>query len=352
MKTGSYRWERVNEWDQFYALHHGAAAWDQMNLWGINPNAPPARLAPGVPRRSFMAGGSDAHGDLNFRREGAITGWDNAVDTALGKPRNLVYVGARGRRPSTAARPSASRRSSRPSQRATSRSPTARRPYRHRPEQQRHHRRPDIPMGGVLTLPARGRHVPLLVEWRSTPEFGPVGSIDLYVGTQAGTSDGIVYAPDGHGPLRATAQPAMNGPGGTYKISDRYWADRTGKLPRRPSSYEGLAGTRKIVFNRADYPLVSTGCHTEYNIIPAECDEVAHYTSRSRSRIRCATSPSTTLPSRNFIRAFARASVAAPAGAPGTNPTISRFGYSNPVWVMPWRPLYTLPTLPIGVLGQ
>jgi hypothetical protein len=81
-----FTWRLKRQDSQLSALHHGAAAWDKLLLWGINPakRAGISWLASNEPRRVFMAGGSDAHGDLNFRREGAITGWSAAVDTAIG----------------------------------------------------------------------------------------------------------------------------------------------------------------------------------------------------------------------------------------------------------------------------
>ena len=67
-----------------------------MNLMGLDLDhqARLPWLAAGQPRRVFMAGGSDAHGDLSYRRAGYYLGADNANDTALGKPRNLVFAGA------------------------------------------------------------------------------------------------------------------------------------------------------------------------------------------------------------------------------------------------------------------
>ncbi len=82
------------------ALHHGAYDWDLMNLRGLafeenaDITAPRGWLQPGEPRRFFMGGGSDAHGDLNYRRAGYFLGTDDANDTAIGKPRNLVFAGA------------------------------------------------------------------------------------------------------------------------------------------------------------------------------------------------------------------------------------------------------------------
>lgn len=76
-------------------LHHGAFDWDMLNLRGLDfeQNKQLSWLKPGEPRKMFMGGGSDAHGDLNYRRAGYFLGTDDANDTAIGKPRNLVFVG-------------------------------------------------------------------------------------------------------------------------------------------------------------------------------------------------------------------------------------------------------------------
>jgi hypothetical protein len=77
-------------------LFHGAHDWDQLNLRGLDfqGNASLTWLPAGQPRRVFMGGGSDAHGDFNYRRAGYFLGAENANDTAIGKPRNLVFAGA------------------------------------------------------------------------------------------------------------------------------------------------------------------------------------------------------------------------------------------------------------------
>src|SRR5262249_37567343 len=58
--------------DAYTQLDDGLAAWDKMLLWGIRPSqtAGIAWLPANTPRKVFMAGGSDAHGDWNYRREG------------------------------------------------------------------------------------------------------------------------------------------------------------------------------------------------------------------------------------------------------------------------------------------
>lgn len=342
---GSVRWQTVNESGQLFSLHHGAAAWDKLNLWGINPSkTSQIGWLDGGPRRSFMAGGSDAHGDMNFRREGAITGWDNAVDTALGKPRNLVFVG--DNRTQTVGSAQTLGQTQTIQAFATGNFAVTDGPVVRIAIDTNNNGvidDGDVLMGGVQTLPINNTSttVPLIVEWKSTPEFGPVGSIDLYVGSQAGTAEGIVYAPDGHGPMKATATTTLNGPNGTTfkKISDRYWADRTGKLRITPlAKFEGYSGSRKIILDRNDYPLVTTGCHTETQIIQATCDPVTHHcTKPSTISYQVCDVSATTPPVRNFIRAFVRSSVQAPAGALGSSQWISRFGYSNPVWVVPYH---------------
>src|SRR5262249_55637232 len=80
------------EWTLFW----GARLWDQMNLRGLVPSetASISWLQAGEPRRLFFAGGSDAHGDLNYHRAGYMLGLEQIDDTAIGKPRNLVFAGA------------------------------------------------------------------------------------------------------------------------------------------------------------------------------------------------------------------------------------------------------------------
>lgn len=93
VRTGQWQ-ERSFEVE--HSLRHGAYDWDKMNLRGLDfeHNTDLTWLKPGEPRRMFMGGGSDAHGDLNYRRAGYFLGTDDANDTAIGKPRNLVFAGA------------------------------------------------------------------------------------------------------------------------------------------------------------------------------------------------------------------------------------------------------------------
>lgn len=75
-------------------LVHGSYSWDKLNLKGLNPaeTSGLAWLPAGEPRRLFMAGGSDAHGDFNYRREGYMVNTTRVIDTAIGTPRNLVMA--------------------------------------------------------------------------------------------------------------------------------------------------------------------------------------------------------------------------------------------------------------------
>ena len=51
----------------------------------------------------------------------------------------------------------------------------------------------DFEMGSTFHF-FPGEHIPLLVEWFSTPEFGPIDQIDIYIGNQTAT-----FASKGHG---------------------------------------------------------------------------------------------------------------------------------------------------------
>src|SRR5262249_9729499 len=92
----NWEWESVDSVVEAVSLGDGGRMWDQVLRWGITPSrtAGIPGLAPGAPRKFFMAGGSDAHGDLNYRRLWGFLGWAGAVDSAIGKPRNLTYVGS------------------------------------------------------------------------------------------------------------------------------------------------------------------------------------------------------------------------------------------------------------------
>jgi hypothetical protein len=93
-------WQSSNEDGIRFALHNGAFDWDQLNLLGLDfernldlTTPYGGWLLPGEPRRVFMAGGSDAHGELNYHRNGYFLGTEDANDAAIGKPRNLVFAG-------------------------------------------------------------------------------------------------------------------------------------------------------------------------------------------------------------------------------------------------------------------
>lgn len=197
-------------------LRQGTFVWDAYLRRGLDQSriAKLDWLPDGYPRRWFMAGGSDAHGDLNFRRHGrplhsAVDGrcvdfWCDfpVSDTALGKPRNLTLM----------SRPTGQRRAGDVSHDVHSNlnaiSALQRGAFtvtdgpalrivldRDRDELVGDD---DFQMGSVARIFA-GEHIPVLVEWMSTPEFGPVERVDVYLGTRANT-----FAPPGHGPGRGS----------------------------------------------------------------------------------------------------------------------------------------------------
>jgi hypothetical protein len=318
-------------------LAHGAYSWDRINLWGLDVNQTNrlAWLACGEPRRFFVAGGSDAHGDFNYRREGYFTGTTGLTDTAIGKPRNLVYAGAPertfdppcrlapvnrsssdnsgtsllNRSPNNTSVLATSSDSSRLSAFGQSTAPNNNilAPINSEPKSSSGtgSRYPqeqivatlaeghfsvtdgpalrivvdrnrngiidgnDIPMGGIVDLygDKNLENLPLLVEWRSTPEFGPVSDIHIYLGVHAtDISTSRLYAPQDHGPsitypylsvdaieflekkgiefptpIHVVSSHTSNGL--TYALmSDNYWRDPTGALtiPLPVAAYEGV----------------------------------------------------------------------------------------------------------------
>lgn len=87
-------WDRSVSFELEDGLRIGLAVWDEMLRWGItSEETKELRWLNGQPRRVFVAAGSDAHGDFNYRRTGYFLHSTSVNDSAIGKPRNLVFVG-------------------------------------------------------------------------------------------------------------------------------------------------------------------------------------------------------------------------------------------------------------------
>lgn len=202
-----WRWEADADVSyEFRKLYHGASTWDRFLRIGLNPaeTAPLTWLPKGEPRKWFMAGGSDAHGDLNYRQVGEMCAsrWctSGIVDTAIGKPRNLVLVSETPAGPPVPALPSATRYTNRQvidALRAGQFSVTDGPAVRIAIDKNRNGKieDTDFQMGSTFNL-FPGEKIPLLVEWMSSPEFGPIQEVDVYVGTPS-----EIFAPKDHGPL-------------------------------------------------------------------------------------------------------------------------------------------------------
>lgn len=365
------KWRGPAPKNEYRDLHDGLFAWDKMLQWGLRPSQTSslAWLPTGQPRRVFMAGGSDAHGDWNYRREGRLTGTSGIVDTALGKPRNLVNVGlsqpesvlasdgtsvgaiGQGQVTSALARGEFS----------VTDGPAVR--IAIDVNNNGVIDDGDIPMGGVGNF-VNGT-LPIIVEWKSTPEFQPVASLDVYVGVADTATDAtLVYAPENHGihnawtPSGALDPNVYKDPSGVghRKLRDNYWADTTGLLHIVPTSadyvYGGSPywGRRKITLRASDFP---TG---KPKVVEGEevCRKNAYCNKpgfADKCEITCTTKPSTFLfespatPTRMYVRAFARTQTLAPAICQGTTTTaidqqlrgkcIERLAFTNPVWAMP-----------------
>ncbi|MDQ3565049.1 MAG: hypothetical protein M3436_13220 [Pseudomonadota bacterium] len=226
-------------------LAHGAFTWDRFLRKGLKPEetAPLTWLHKGLPRKWFMGGGSDSHGDLNYRRQGvpSLDRWcDSPVtDTAIGRPRNLVLVST----PPTGGR--YSNRQVIDALRGGQFSVTNGPALRIGIDKNGNGKMDDVDlqMGATFEM-FPGEHVPLLVEWKSTPEFGPIEEIDVYVGNAL-----VTFAVDKHGPTHLTLahDPAA------------YQPDPSGVLRIKPSGGLAMAGVANLYLSPSQFGLVAEG---------------------------------------------------------------------------------------------
>lgn len=328
-------------------LHHGAFTWDTMLRRGMSESliASLPWLAPGQPRRVFMAGGSDAHGDLNYRRTGyMVEEIDGFTDTAMGKPRNLVFTGAPRGAPLASNHLQATPLSQ---QQVVAGLQSGQFSVTDGPalniawdvNRSGHIDDGDVPMGGQLDYDTQPP--PLLVEWLSTAEFGPVSKIDLYIGVRNEELDrDLTYAPDWHGPRGEGMPVASSTLAGarTYtdpttnrkyvKLQDGYWSSLDGPSLHLEitTPQEGMAGSWSLIMDPAQFPV-----------------GVMNDATSTLDRVRTA--------DRFYVRAFAMTK-----GRQSYNnycntlrgECLPRFAYSNPVWA---RSQFPSPTGRLTAVG-
>ncbi len=291
-------------------LQRGEVAWDELNLRGLRADQAPSWVAPGDARRMLIAGGSDAHGDWNYRREGYALGIQGVTTAAIARPRNLVFV-PRSRPPHAvvddptqpAARAidqSAVLEALRSGNFSTTNGPAVRIVV----DENRNGviDESDRPMGGTTHLYGDTR-LPILVEWMSTPEFGAVEGIELTVGVldvERGT--GRVYR-GGDGPVGERAYE-----GDTRYLGRDIW----------------LHGELGVHFDETeDAASRMTG------VQPFEID---------LGRLR--TDEYLSIADSVYVRAFVRTRRADPSCTGFQQPcyrterALRRFAYTNPVWLM------------------
>ncbi len=359
-------WRRIH-FGVEHSLHQGTTTWDRLLRWGLDEGRTQliSWLSAGEPRRLFMAGGSDAHGDWSYRREGYMTEPSSTNDTALAKVRNLVFAG-RGR---TGCRPNDRRCFDvvPPALQTTHDQPTVTDALAEgrfavtdgpavRVVVDRNRNGviddDDYPMGSVVEL-YNGEPLPVLVEWHSTEDFGEVDSVDLYIGvdsqpqcvgecldpinpnrarTYAPTNHGVRRDPDEVNDLYVTGDIAAPKPAdpqalpcaGRCQMADGYWLPAEGpardKLRHVPASSERMRGVYAVSLNLDDYPSSATTLAT---------------------------------PTRAYVRAFVRTKRSCDQKSPST-PTalrfggqcVPRFGFANPVWAL--RKSYVAPACPLS----
>lgn len=362
----------------YWDLHNGAFAWDKMLQWGLRPSqtASLGWVPAGMPRRVFMAGGSDSHGDWNYRREGSITGTSNRVDSAIGKPRNLVNVGLD--RPESVLASDGSNVGVFTQQQVTDALAAGAFSVTDGPAVRIAIDKngngvidaDDVPMGGIGYFGGIGYlgtgTVSVIVEWLSTNEFQPIASLDVYVGAASTANDKtVVYAPADHGAHINDGTGALDPnvyTGGGFqvrKLKDGYLADPTGILRIVPTSADYVNGSpyhgrRVLQISASNYPVGTATDNVTYG--PQVCKGNA-YCRKPGFADKCeftCTQPETHsfdyvgahAPNRMYVRAFARTQI--PAICNGTSAAslswqargkcIERLAYTNPVWIVP-KPL-------------
>ncbi len=355
-----------------WTLHHGLKEWDDLMLRGIMPSATAgiAWLPAGEPRRMFMAGGSDAHGDLNYHRSGYFRALTQTDDMAIGKPRNLVMAGAPDVLVLDGAKASIILGGGAVAIGA-SKAPGGKVHGGHGglgglggagggviADVRAHSHAQvlsaltsgtfsvtdgpavriaidkngngviddaDAQMGSVIEMYG-DKTIPLVIEWESTPEWGDVQQIEIVIGAlkTVGATYHAVFAPVANGP-RSSGTPSVavsrtRPVGGGKTVNERadgYVEDPTGGLLRfTPLSMSG----RRVV-------------HIPISALSLADDK----------------SPLGILPDRLFVRAFARSQRndghghCTPDAKSGA--CLFRYAFANPVWaISPATPAGTCPT--------
>jgi hypothetical protein len=300
-----WRWNKIDSSSRDRQLTKGEAMWEVVNLWGITPGKTEAiGLLKGKPRKFFMAGGSDAHGDMNYRREGAITGWNGTNDTALGTPRNMTFIGPElkgGVNGDTVISQNQVIDGLQSGRFSVTDGPAFRIAIdtnnNGKIDDQDIHMGEDASMAVAQgqdpydhrfsTTLALSSKVRLLVEWKSTPEWGPVKEIQLVVGVQAGTHEGAVYqrrislqACRKHDFVKDLAGGIKYCPELTYNWSIE---DPNGKLTFNVPVSKGMYGRDVIELDAYDYRLFDTEC-TLRSIYSASQGRSETMTARAKPR--------------------------------------------------------------------
>ena len=378
-------WQGLNP-PAYFELHHGLFAWDKMLQWGLRPSQTSniSWLPPGQPRRVFMAGGSDAHGDWNYRRVGSISGNSALVDSAIGKPRNLLNVGLTRTEFVTDATgqnvPTLSQSQVTTALASGEFSITDGPALRIAIDNNNNGviDTGDTMMGGVTDVPITGNFLsgsfPLLVEWRSSPEFGWVSGVDLYVGVENdGADNTLVYAPENHGIHNAdTPQPTpqyhsyLDYASNPHVIlKDNYAKDPTGLLHINVPFTQGLVGHSAVRLWADAFPAGAVRIQQD----PAP-DPVCHLSplcgkNASSCDEICTQAPpppptyhfdGPLRPDRLYVRAFARTGVSpicSQSNAQATDMQLRslcnpRLAFTNPIWLRNPPPPPPPTSLPIG----
>lgn len=324
-------------------LTNGAVSWDRLNMRGLDPRQTSeiSWLPAGAPRKMFMAGGSDAHGDFNYRRTGYMVGNDSVIDMAIGTPRNLVMTGAPNNVVDPSAAPVLGPGQTLAALRAGRFSVTDGPALRIAIDKNNNGviDDGDTPMGDTTSLATfLATRVPVLVEWASTPEWGQVDRIELTVGVlQSSTGKARLYT-GGMGPAAAwMGSPVTESyvsPDGQFKYEhtrNDYWFIGN---PNPPIDWVPGEWATMLVDQLAGGSADLAGVRA-FNLDLARLTVDSAGTKGDRLFVRAV---AIGRPAAQVQDCRSQTSDAARAGR-----CTRRFAYSNPIWVM--RPTLNLPPI-------
>jgi hypothetical protein len=357
-----WSWAAQTDGSLRFSLLSGSSMWDMVNLWGITPaRTELIGLKKGKPRKFFMAGGSDAHGDFNYRREGAVIGWTSANDTTIGSPRNLTYIANQSFKPTLAngvqnslpLKQNNVLDALKSGQFSVTDGPALRiaidRNDNGKIDEQDLHMGQDASFTTAKTNNelvqieqlSLSTKLKVIFEWKSTPEFGAVNNVKLVVGVQNGDHEGLVYqSSDPRFCLNTLIKDSAGRGYCPSKSIDYLVHDARGILEYSVPEEQGFNGKYVMELDTSNFRLFDKECKRLDGVLFAiprpefneNLDDLVNAPPPPTIPMTCIAT-NIKSPQRMFIRA--QASTIDTKGPPAEerDRLLNRFAFTNPIWI-------------------